>query len=92
MLPSFGDAVVIHGDIAFFGPQHGAGRTARNDGLQLLAVPNTAADFIDHAEEVEAHRQLVDTGLVDVTGEAEQPCAAVLRCAQIGEPLTTIAG
>ena len=56
-----------------------------NDRLQLLPAAHAAADFVDHAQEVEAHRQFVNAGLVDVAGEAEHAGAAVLRRAEIRE-------
>src|ERR1039457_4578497 len=74
--------IVIHGDVALIGLHYGARRSAGNDSLQLLTVAHAAADLVDHAEQVVAHGQLVDARLVDVTGEADEPRAAVLRRTQ----------
>src|SRR5207248_4092073 len=36
--------------------------------------------FVDHAHQVEAHRQLINAGFIHVTRNTEQTCAAILGC------------
>ena len=90
MLPIFATRVVIHGR------SHSSARSTGQDdppgttAFSFLAVPNAAADFVDHPQEIEAHRQLVHAGLVHVTRQAEQARAAVLWRAEIGEPLPAV--
>ena len=91
MLLALGQRIEIHGEVALVGLEHRAGRSAGNHGFQLLAAPHAAADFVDHAHQVEAHRQLVNAGLVDVPGEAEQARAAVFRRAERREGRAAVA-
>ena len=59
--------------------------------FSFLPFAHAAADFVDHAHQVEAQRQFVNAGLVDMAGEAEQPRAAVLRRAEIRERRAAVA-
>ena len=66
------------------GGKSGRRGSAGNDGLQLLAVGNAAADLVDHLLEVVAHGQFVDAGAFDVAAEAEEARAAVAFGAEFG--------
>jgi hypothetical protein len=56
-----------------------ARRSAGHHRFQLLPVTHAAADFVDHAHQIESDGQFVDTRFIDVAGEADQARTAVLR-------------
>src|SRR5579883_2255991 len=87
----FGQRVEIVGDVALIRAQTRRGGTARNDRLQLFAITHATADFIDDAHDGKAHRQFVDAGLFDMTRDADQTCAAVFGCTELGVPGAAVA-
>src|SRR5437016_5114848 len=72
-----GNRVVIHWQVDLVGGHQRAGTAAGNDRFQFLAVGNTASHFVDELFHVHAQRNFINAGLVYVSGNAEQPGAAI---------------
>ena len=69
--------VEVHANIDFVRAQDGTRCAAGHHGLECLAVGNAAGNVVDHLLQVVTHRQLVDTGSIDVAADAEQARAAI---------------
>src|SRR5262249_23764363 len=87
----FGDGVVIHRKIDFFGRQKRTGTAARDYGFELFAVGNAARDFVDKLLHVHAEWNFVNTGLVDMAGDAKEAGAAILGRAAVGVSFASFA-
>src|SRR6185312_4737969 len=84
------ERVELHRDVELAGVERRHRRAAGDDGLDLLAAGDAAADLVDHLAQRDAHRQLVDAGLVEVARHAEDARAARLGRAELGEPLPAL--
>ena len=73
-------------DINFVGGEQRAGTAAGNHGFQFLSAAHSAGDVFDHALQVEAQRQFVNSRAIHVTGNRIEPRAAIFRRAQSGVP------
>ena len=85
-----GQVVIVDREIQELCRDAAAGRTARLNSLELLAVRDAAADVIDDLAERGAHRDLNKTGVDDLSAECEDLGALAALGAHGGEPLCTL--
>ena len=81
------EALVIDGGVEVLGSEAAAGGAAGLHSLELAAVLDAAADFVDNLTQGDAHRDLNQTHVVDLAGQGEHLGALRLLGADAGEPL-----
>src|ERR1700735_1064573 len=86
----FRHRVVIHRHINFISRKQRTGTSAGYHRLQLLAVLHAAGYFLNHALQIKAERQLVNSGLIDVPGNRIEPRPAIFRRSQRSVPIATL--
>src|SRR5579859_442775 len=87
-LAALAEGVKIHVHlVCFFSRENEGGRSAGNHGFQFASVGNAATHVVDHFFKRITQRQFVNAGLVDMSAQAEEARAAVLRRAVIGKLL-----
>src|ERR1700691_4550405 len=86
----FRHRVIIHRYINFIRRKQRTRASAGYHRLQLLAILHTAGDIFNHALQIKTHRQLVDSGLIDVAGNGVQPRPAVFWRSERGAPVAAL--
>src|SRR5699024_6534017 len=82
--------VIVNGDVEMLSRNTSAGRTAGLCRLEFLSVGNSAADLLDNLPQGGSHRDLHQTGIVNLSAQSEYLGSLGLFSAHGREPLRSV--